>query len=241
MRRTCAGLAGLVVLVASLLTACGSSASSVKQAVSSIAASHSGSVTQSAGTPSASAAPSTAAPSTAASQAAPAPAASTGAPASGGSGFPWAWFWVIVAIVLVAGLSIWAIARHRRRASAASSWQTRVIDAYAKGAALHDAMAAAETPAALAAPDAGLRWSDIQRRADDYGQLLYGMRQAAPGDQERILISDVIASLQAVRSALDAERSAGTTDGMLSGIARDRISFFASSLRALREPDVHPV
>ena len=274
VRRTCAGLAGLIVFTVLLLAACGQTASSVKQAVSSITAS-SNSVTQSATSQPTTAepttaepttaqpttaepttaqpttaepttaAPTTAAPTTAATTpastqtAAPAAAATTPA-AGGGSGFPWAWFWVALGIAAVAVLVIWAIIAHRRRASAATDWRTRVIDAYAKGSALHDAMAAAETPGALAAADAGLRWADIQRRADDYSQLLYRMQQEAPGDQERILVADVIASLQAARSAMDSERSAGHADGMLAGIVRDRISFFASSLSSLREPDVRP-
>ena len=112
-----------------------------------------------------------------------------------------------------------------------------MIDAYAKGSALHDAMAAAETPGALAADNAGLRWSDIQRRADDYSQLLYHMQQTAPGDQERLQIADLIASLQAARSAMDAERSGGIPDGSVSGLVRDRLAYFASALTSLRQPD----
>lgn len=170
----------------------------------------------------------------------PGPTTATTPAAASSSGFPWAWFWLAVGIAAVAGLVIWAIVAQRRRSAAATSWRSRVIDAYAKGSALHDAMAAAETPGALGGPDAGLRWSDIQRRADDYGQLLYTMEQEAPGDVERIQVADVIASLQAARSAMDAERSPGTPDSSLSGIVRDRIAFFASSVNALREPDVRP-
>jgi hypothetical protein len=150
------------------------------------------------------------------------------------------WFWVAVAIVVAAGLVIWAIVAHRRRSAAATDWRARVIDAYAKGSALHDAMAAAETPGALTGPDAGYRWSDLQRRADDYSQLLYAMQQQAPGEIERIQVADVIASLQAARSAMDAERSTGAYDSALAGIARDRIAFFASSVNSLREPNVRP-
>jgi hypothetical protein len=248
VRRKYAGLVGLIVFILLLLAACGEAGSSAKQAASSIAAS----VTRTAATgqPSTAqpttaapttAAPTTAAPTTAApTTAAPTAAASTPAAAAGGSGFPWMWFWVAVGIVVAAGLVTWAIVAHRRRSTTATDWRVRVSDAYAKGAALHDAMAAAETPGALTAADAGLRWSDLQRRADDYGQLLYAMQQAAPGDQERIQVTDVIASLQAARSAMDAERSAGTPDGALAGIVRDRIAFFASSLNSLREPDVRP-
>jgi hypothetical protein len=129
---------------------------------------------------------------------------------------------------------------HRRRARSATDWQGQVIDAYAKGSALHDAMAAAETPGALAADSAGLRWSDIQRRADDYSQLLYRMQQTAPNDQERLRIGNLIASLQAARSAMDTERSGGIPDGSVSGLVRDRLAFFNSALNSLRQPDARP-
>jgi hypothetical protein len=101
-------------------------------------------------------------------------------------------------------------------------------------------MAAAETPGALAAGNATLRWSDIQRRADDYRQLLYGMQQTAPGDQERLMIADVLASLQAALSAMDAERAGGPPDASVSGLARNRLSFFAAALGTLRQPQARP-
>jgi hypothetical protein len=147
---------------------------------------------------------------------------------------------VAVGIVVAAGLVIWALVAHRRRSAAATDWRARVIDAYAKGSALHDAMVAAETPGSLTGPDAGFRWSDLQRRADDYSQLLYAMQQQAPGEIERILVADVIASLQAAGSAMDAARPTGPAAGRLAGSARDRIAFFASSVTSLREPDVRP-
>ena len=273
MLRKYAGLVGLIVFTVLLLAACGATGSSVKSAVSSIAASVTATRTGATGQPTTAqpttaaptttapttAAPTTTAPTTAApTTAAPTTAATTTQAAAGGggstpgptaattpaaatsSGFPWAWFWLAVGIAAVAGLVIWAAVAHRRRSAAATDWRSRVIDAYAKGSALHDAMAAAETPGALYRQDAGLRWSDIQRRADDYGQLLYAMEQEAPGDVQRVLVADVIASLQAARSAMDAERSPGTPDSTLAGIVRDRIAFFASSVNSLREPDVRP-
>ncbi len=167
-------------------------------------------------------------------------AAATTPAATGSSVSPWVWVLVAVGIVVVGGLVIWAVIAHRRRSAAATDWRGRVIDAYAKGSALHDAMAAAETPGALTSPDAGYRWSDLQRRADDYSQLLYAMQQQAPGEIERIQVADVIASLQAARSAMDAERSTGAYDSALAGIARDRIAFFASAVNSLREPNVRP-
>jgi hypothetical protein len=137
---------------------------------------------------------------------------------------------VIGAIVLVA--------RSRgRRSAAAAGWQSRVIDAYAKGSALHDAMSAAETPGALAAADAGARWSDIQRRGDDLGQALYALREAAPDEESRARVANALASLQAVRSAMDAERAPTGADPQLAGVVRGRLASFEASLRALRAPD----
>ncbi len=251
MRAKWAGIVGLAAVTACLLTACGQAASSVKESVSSVAASRSVAVTQSApaapSTQAAPAQPTQAAPTQASSQAASssapvASAAASGTPAAGtGSGFPWNWFWLAVGIALVVGIAAVTAARlHKRRSAAAAGWQTRVIDAYAKGAALHDAMAAVEAPGALASADAAIRWSDIQRRADDYGELLYGMEQAAPGDQERLVVADVIASLKAARSAMDAERSTGIPDDSLSLTVRDRLAYFASALSSLRQPEVRP-
>jgi hypothetical protein len=266
MLRKYAGLVGLIVFTVLLLAACGATGSSVKSAVSSVTATRTAATGQPSTAQPTTAAPTTTAPTTAApTTAAPTTAATTpaststtaqGAAGGGGSttgpaaattpaaasssGFPWVWFWLAVGIAAVAGLVIWAVVAHRRRSAAATDWRSRVIDAYAKGSALHDAMAAAETPGALTGPDAGLRWSDVQRRADDYGQLLYAMQQEAPGDQERIQVANVLASLQAARSAMDAERSPGAPDSTLAGIVRDRIAFFASSVNSLRGPDVRP-
>jgi hypothetical protein len=276
MLRKYAGLIGLIVFIVLPLAACGAAGSSVRSAVSSVAASVTATRTGATGqpstaepttapptteppttappttappttappttspptteppttTPPTTAAPTTAAPTTAAAATTPA--------ATGSSTSPWVWVLVAVGVVVAAGLLIWALVAHRRRSAAATDWRGRVIDAYAKGSALHDAMAAAETPGALTGPDAGYRWSDLQRRADDYSQLLYAMQQEAPGEVERIQVADVIASLQAARSAMDAERSTGAPDGRLAGVARDRIAFFASSVNSLREPNVRP-
>lgn len=267
MLRKYAGLAGLIVFIVLPLAACGAAGSSVRSAVSSVAASVTATRTGATGQPS-TAEPTTAPPTTAPPTTSPptteppttappttappttAPPPTTAAPttaaaattpaATGSSTSPWVWVLVAVGVVVAAGLVIWALVAHRRRSAAATGWRARVIDAYAKGSALHDAMAAAETPGALTGPDAGFRWSDLQRRADDYSQLLYAMQQEAPGEIERILVADVIASLQAARSAMAAERSTGAYDSGLAGIARDRIAFFASSVNSLREPNVRP-
>lgn len=265
MRAKWVGLVGLIAVTAWSLTACGQTGSSVKEAVSSIAASHTAAVTQSgptapptqeaptktAPTPAVSAQAATSAHSAggggaaAPSQSLGASAKATGTPAAAaGSGSGWGWFWLAVGIAAVAGIAAmvaaWVVRRRRRRSSAAIDWQTRVIEAYAKGSALYDTMAAVQTPGGLTAADAALRWSDIQRRADDYSELLYRMEQAAPGDQERLVVAGVISSLQAVRSAMDAERSARSADDSLSGTVYDRLAYFASALRSLRQPNVRP-
>ena len=172
-----------------------------------------------------------------------APATAT-TPAQGTSSTSYTWLWILLGIVagigLIAGIVAWISHSHGRRTAATAERRQRLIDAYARGAALHDAMAAAEVPGALTAADAPARWYDIQRRADDYAQLLYMLRESTEDEEERVRISNVLASLQAARAAMDAERGAEYADGSLASIVRDRLAFFAASLRQLREPDVRP-
>ncbi|MGH3197771.1 MAG: hypothetical protein ACRDOH_25125 [Streptosporangiaceae bacterium] len=134
----------------------------------------------------------------------------------------------------MAGLIVWITRSAGRRSTAAAGWQSRVIDAFAKGSALYDAMSVAETPAGLAADDAGARWSDIQRRADDLAQTLYALREAAPDEDSRARVADALASLQAVRSAMDAERAPGGAGPLHAQVVRDRMFAFETALRALR-------
>jgi hypothetical protein len=139
-------------------------------------------------------------------------------------------------VVLVTLIAL--IARSsRRRSAAAADWQSRLIDAYAKGSALHDAMSVAESPGALTAADAGARWADIQRRADDLAQTLYALREAVPDPGDQARISDTLASLQAARSAMDAERTLGGASPEQAETIRNRLYVFESSLRALRARD----
>ena len=144
------------------------------------------------------------------------------------------WLWILLGALAVAGVIVLIVRSSGRRSAAAADWQSRVIDAYAKGSALYDAMSVAETPAALAAADAGARWSDIQRRADDLAQTLYALREAAPDEDARAGVADTLASLQAVRSALDAERAPGGAGPLHAQVVRDRMYAFEMALRALR-------
>lgn len=147
------------------------------------------------------------------------------------------WLWILLGAVILIGVIVWIVRSRGRRSASAAGWRSGVIDAYAKGSALHDAMSAAETPGALAAADAGARWSDIQRRGDDLGQALYALREAAPDEESRARVADALASLQAVRSAMDAERAPTGADPQLAAVVRGRLASFEASLRALRASD----
>jgi hypothetical protein len=164
--------------------------------------------------------------------------ASAGSPAAAsGSGTNLLWLWILLGALILAGLITWIVRSGRRRSAAAAGWQSRLIDAYAKGSALHDAMSVAEAPGELYAADARARWYDIQRRADDLAQTLYALREAAPDPEDQARIADVLASLQAVRSAMDAERAPGGAGPQQAEVVRRRLYDFESSLRALRASD----
>src|ERR1022692_2819664 len=78
------------------------------------------------------------------------------------------------------------------------------------------------------------RWSEIQRRADDLTQTLYALREAAPADDDRARVADVLHWLQAVRSGMDAERSPGGASGRQAEVVRSRLRSFEAALRALQ-------
>ena len=165
----------------------------------------------------------------------PAAAATPAATSSSGSSLIWLWVALgVLALIIIVVL----IARSgRRRPKAADVWRSRALDAYAQGAALYDAMRMAEAPGALVAQDAAARWADIQRRADDLGQTLYGMREAAPDEDKRMRTADVLAALQAVRTAMAAERGTDVSRVPPPDQVRSRLQSFRTALQALREPD----
>ena len=161
----------------------------------------------------------------------------TAAVTGSSSGTSLVWLWILLGAAILAGLIVWIVRSARRRSAATADWRSRLIDAYAKGSALHDAMSAAEGPGEFADSNAAARWADIERRADDLVQTLYSLREAVPDDGNRARIEDTLASLQAVRSAMDAERTSGGADPRQAQVVRDRLSSFEISLRALREGD----
>ena len=167
----------------------------------------------------------------------PATSAAAESPAaSSSSGSNLIWLWIVLGALVLIGIIVLVARSGRRGPKPAEVWQARSVDAYAKGSALYDAMRMAEAPGALVAQDAAARWADIQRRADDLAQDLYAMRETAPGEAERAQVADVLACLQAVRSAMDAERAPGGAGPQQGARVHDLLLAFEASLRALRSP-----
>ena len=244
MRRSAKSLSlPAAILVAILVAAglavgaagCAGAGSTVKGAISSVASSLP-SRSATAGTATTAGQPATTAPAATAAPSASALQSTTAAPAAG-SGTSLIWLWILLGAVLAAVLIAWITRVVRRGSSTAADWRSRLVGAYAQGSALHDAMSVAETPGAMAAADAGARWADIQRRADDLAQTLYALRESVPDPADQMRIADTLASLQAARSAMDAERAPGGAGPWQAETVRGRLDAFESSLQALRTDD----
>ena len=228
-------LAGAILLAGLLVTACGQSGGGP---IASFSPSRSISVpsrSASVSLPSPGS-PATALPSAAQSAAAPAANAPASGSASAGSS-SLVWLWIVLGVLVLVGLIVGITRASRRRSTAAAGWQDKVVEVYAESAALHDSMRAAETPGALAAWDADARWSDIQRRADGLTRALYALREAAPDEDQRARVSDVLVAVQGALAAMDAERGPGGEDGSWAQIVHSRLLAFAASVRALRAPE----
>jgi hypothetical protein len=167
----------------------------------------------------------------------PSPTATSSGPAASGSSTNLLWLWIVLGVIVLGGLIALIVSSGRRRSATAADWRSRLIDAYAKGSALHDAMSVAEGPGEIVSANAAARWADIQRRADDLTQQLYTLREAVPDDDDRARIADTLASLQAVRSAMEAERAPGGAAPQQGEVVRSRLYSFEMSLRALRQGD----
>jgi hypothetical protein len=187
--------------------------------------------------PTVTAAPTTQPPAQAVTTSAPTAPSSVSETSNASSGTSLLWLWILLGVLVLAGLIAWIARSARRRSAAKANRRSRLTDAYAKGAALHDEMSVAEAPGGLAA-DAAARWADIQRRADDLAQTLYALHEEVPPDSaNRAKIDDTLASLQAVRSAMDAERAPGGASLEQAEVVRTRLASFELSLRALRASD----
>ena len=68
-------------------------------------------------------------------------------------------------------------------------------------------------------------------------EMTVTLREAVPPDSaDRARIDDTLASLQAARSAMSAERAPGGAGYQQDGVVRSRLAAFESSLRALGAP-----
>ena len=172
------------------------------------------------------------------SSAAPAPAAQPTASATepaNGSGSGLIWLWILIGLAVVIGAIALIVRSARRRSAIAASWRTKVIDVYAEGSALLDAMRIADARGLVAGDGpADAQWYDIQRRADDLARSLYALREQAPDEESRARVADVLAALQAARAAMDSERASGAASGPGEEMIRSRLAAFEASLRTLR-------
>lgn len=236
MRRlTNALLCCAAMLIAGTLAACGGSGNGP---ISGLSPTRSISVPTRSSQPSvppASSAPASAPVSTkAAAPAATSRASASAAATADNSGSAANWWWVVLAVVVAGAIITWIAVAARRRSAASADKKSREIEAYARGAALYDAMSVAETPGAFAGQDAAARWSDIQVRADSLNQTLYALRERATDDAERMRATELLTALQAVRSAMDAERAPTGAGAGQAQVVRNRLADFETALRAFR-------
>ena len=243
-----------LVLVAAILaavclsTGCASAINHIKAAASSLTPGHSVTVSPPTLSPTRTISPPTQAPTTVteppttATVTAPASpsahsAAPSTSPASGTSASSLLWLWIALGALVIIGLIVLIARRSGRRSAVATNWRSKAADARARGgSALYDAMSMAELRGPADSRAASARWADIQRRTDDLDQILYELRESAPGETERANVEDVLGSLQSVRSAMNTERTPGRGTAGQAARVHDLLRSFGESLRALRPP-----
>jgi hypothetical protein len=182
--------------------------------------------------------PSAASPPAAPTTAPPTTPASSSPDSSGGSGLNLIWLWIILgALALV--LIIVLATRSPGSSAAAVNWQVRAADTYQQGGAFDSAVREGQHQGAFLDPDSAA-WHHIQRRADDLTEALYILRETALTEGRRAQVGDALASLQAVRYALDAERASGAVRAQQSETLHSRLAALESSLNALRVDDSLP-
>ncbi len=229
-------VAAMALIMGFLAAGCGGSgpvSGAVKSAISSLSPSRTASISLPTNGPPT---PTAEAPAT---SEAPAPtAAAAASPAASGSSSALPWLWIALAAVLLIGLVVWIARASGRRSATASARRSAMIDTYAKGQALADAIRVADRPGVPGA-DAGGRWTGLQARADDLSRELYRLRESASDEGERMRVGDTLDSLRGLRSALADEQAAGGAGGPGSPEAAQvhgRLMSFEESLRALRAP-----
>ena len=94
-----------------------------------------------------------------------------------------------------------------RRPGRAANWRSHVIEAYAEGAALHDSIGLAQHRV-LRRHDAACAGPDCRLRGRLHEDPLPAAR-GSPDDEARMRVADTLGSLQALLSAITAERASG--------------------------------
>ena len=179
--------------------------------------------------------PSSASPPAAPSTAPPATPASSSPASSGGFSLNLIWLWVILGALVLVGIIVLA-ARSPGRSDEAVNWRSRAAHTYQQGGAFDSAVREGEHQGAFLDRD-GARWHDIEHRAHDLTEALYILRETALTEGRRAQVDDALASLQAVRYALDAEGAPGGATAQQSETLHSRLLALESSLNALRVPD----
>jgi len=160
-----------------------------------------------------------------------------------GSSTSWLpWLLAGLGALILVGLIVLFARSASRRDRAAAAWRSRRLNAYAEGAALHDAVLSTQS-GPMQADEAAARWADIQHRADNFNQRLYQLRETAPDEAGQAQVDELLVSLQTLRSALDTQRAsgldwtAGAATSLTAGVVRDRLNDFRLLLSGLRDAD----
>jgi hypothetical protein len=182
--------------------------------------------------------PSAASPPVAPSTAPPTTPAGSSPASSSGSSFNLIWLWVLLGALVLVVIIVLAT-RSPGSSAAAVNWRVRAGDAYQQGGAFDSAVREGEHEGAFLDRD-DVRWHDVQRRANDLTEGLYILRETAPSAGRRAQVDDALASLQAVRRAVDAAGAPGAPSAQQRGILHSRLAALESSLNALRVDDPLP-
>jgi hypothetical protein len=226
------------VLLAAAILVTGCLAAAGVQSASGATTSPSPSATAPPSPPPPSPAPSAASPPVAPSTAPPTTPASSSPASSSGSSFNLIWLWIVLGALVLVGIIVLAT-RSPGRSAAAVNWRVRAEDAYKEAGHFDSAVREGEHQGAFLDRD-DARWHDVQRRADDLTKGLYILRETAPSEERRAQVDDALASLQAVRRAVDAEGAPGGASAQQRGTLHARLAALESSLNALRVDDPLP-
>ncbi len=146
---------------------------------------------------------------------------------------PWIWVLVAIAAIVVALL----LARMASRRREARAWRSRALAVSSQGLALHDRVAA-ELAMGTPATMSSTRWTDVESSIDRLATDVNQLAATATSESDRLVIRDVSASIDGLRSAVLLQRSAESGDEASRELAaqtlRERIGAFSGALRALQ-------